>query len=165
MFKVEENAELFAKYKAVADKKASMKVKPTTEPEPEPEAPPADGSPWVNFVECDGSKDAIKAWAVAKLGGSFGPNDDGKFAIRAHDATKGLYNLCLVYKQKMTLHNVRIAGAASSVGKKKFQPWTHVDQAVEELSSDPPPEGWPVRLTMGLNANTGELVGSSGITL
>jgi len=116
---------------------------------------------WGLRVDLDG-KEAVKAWAVETLSpngdGEFGPEDNGKFAVRIHDEVRGLHHLALVYKQKMTIHNIRLDAEGDDIliGKKSF-PFKTIEEMVTGLSTDPLPAGWPIRLTYGIEANSGQL--------
>ena len=59
----------------------------------------------------------------------------------------------LVYKARVTLHPVRIAGASSQIGKKRYGTYNSLDELIATLSSPTEvaglPERWPVVLKQG----------------
>ena len=119
---------------------------------------------WAHEIAVDG-KESIKLWAAEQIStdGRFEPEDNGKFVVRVHDASKGLYNLCLVYKQKLTLHNMKIdpSGVATTIGKKQYGAFKTLDEVVAGLSTVPPPAKWPLSLIAGLDATDNTMRASS----
>ena len=126
---------------------------------------------WGHMVDVpeEGRKAAIKAWATVQLRRpnssgadteSFGPEDNGKFIVRIHDEERGRYNLCLVFRERMTVHGIRIdpEGVKTNINKKDYGGFRTLDELVAGLATDPPAAGWPQRLTYGVDAATSKLV-------
>jgi len=110
-------------------------------------------------------KASVIAWATCTLasdGSNFTPQDNGKFIVRIHNEKKGLYNLCVVYKQRMTAHPIKIdAEGGSTVNAKSVgNNVTSLNELITALSKDPLPPKWPIKLIAGRDAVTGQVVPS-----
>lgn len=75
------------------------------------------------------------AWFTSVLGGDSGftADDNGNFCIHERSANDATYILGLVYREKMTLHPVKIDGANSTINKKAYYPFTSIDEVRHEL--------------------------------
>ena len=126
-------------------------------------------SRWVHIADVDVSdKEALKGWAVSKISasGELTRLDNGKFVLRAFDEQRGLFQLCVVYKGKMTIHSVSVSskngGAGTRVQKKFFGNLPTIDAVVTAFSVSPGLKDgtgrpWPAPLIAGANTITGEL--------
>ena len=122
---------------------------------------------WVHHEAALQSKEEIKEWAYRKVkptGGELTNSDTGRFIVRCHSEDRGLYNLCLVFNNGVTLHNMRVdpEGTGTMVGKKHVGDFKTVDAVIGALCCDPIPPNWPVRLTRGVQVGMNELIDASG---
>eukprot|EP00040_Diaphanoeca_grandis_P026961 m.152152 g.152152 ORF g.152152 m.152152 type:complete len:148 (+) comp30795_c3_seq1:455-898(+) len=111
-------------------------------------------------------KPSVVSWATCSMsadGDTFTKQDNGKFIVLVVNPTKGQYYLCIVFKERMTVHSVRVdseEGDNSTINNKSFGSFCSVPEMIKLLSNDPLPSKWPVKLIAGRDADTGKIVPS-----
>lgn len=71
--------------------------------------------------------------------------NDGQFLVYMRE---GDHVLCVIYRGKLTLHIIKPgADGILTANKKVFGESKTIDALITALSAEPPPSGWPVRLT------------------
>lgn len=87
----------------------------------------------------------------------------GRFFVVVLDSTSTNYPgwaMMLAYKGKPTRHliNTSAEDGMMRVNKKKYGEFSTLRDLIDALSTDPPPQGWPVQLTETLDEQSGTVV-------